>query len=132
MIFNNVVFENFKIFILRYNKNMIDCTMYYVQICLVVSIILFTIGIIKGYMKICITGLVILISVPIYLFVDKDNIKQCELKEQRQKVEENKQFLLNNLEKGQCGNICLDEAIIHISKFSHYTTCNVSIRICKE
>ena len=51
----------------------------------------------------------------------------------KQRIESDKQYLLENLESGQCGDVCLKETdSVHSTRHKHYTTCDVSIRICKD
>lgn len=111
---------------------MIECTMPVIPICIGIVAILFIIAIFKESSKLAIIGVIVLLSIPVYLILDSDTIEQCKIQQNKQRIENDKQFLLNNLEQGQCGDVCLKETnSVHSTRYEHYTMCEVSIRICK-
>lgn len=112
---------------------MIECTMPVIPICLGIAAILFIIAIFKESSKLAIIAVIVLLSIPVYLILDSDTIEQCKIQQNKQRIENNKQFLLENLEQGQCGDVCLKETnSVHSTRYEHYTMCEVSIKVCKE
>lgn len=113
---------------------MIDCTFSYIPICLCLCALFCVIGIYEFKLKYAIIAILILLYIPVNaFFLDSETYEQCKIQQNKQKIENDKQLLLNNLEQGQCGDVCLKETnSVHSTKFSHYTMCEVSIRICKD
>ena len=111
---------------------MIDCTFSYIPVCLCFCVIFCVIGIYE--FKYVIITILILLYIPINMFfLDRETFEQCRIQQRKERIENDKQFLLNNLENGQCGDVCIKESNSkHSTKFSHYTMCDVSIRICKK
>ena len=87
----------------------------------------------KESLKFGIIAIIILLYIPVNtFFLDRETFEQCKVQQKKERIENNKQLLLDNLEQGQCGDICIKESKNkHSTKFSHYTMCDVSIRICK-
>lgn len=112
---------------------MIGCTTPYILICLGIIAILFIIDIVKQSFKNAIIAVIVLLSIPVYLILDSDTIEQCKIQQNKQRIENDKQYLLDNLEQGQCGYVCLKETnSVHSTRYEHYTMCEVSIKVCKE
>lgn len=112
---------------------MIECTMPVIPICLGIAAILFIIAIFKESSKLAIIAVIVLLSIPVYLILDSDMIEQCKIQQNKQRIESDKQYLLDNLEQGQCGDVCLKETnSVHSTRYVHYTMCEVSIKVCKE
>ena len=88
---------------------MLDCTFSYIPICLCLCALFCVIGIFK------------------------DSFEQCKIQQRKERIENNKQLLLNNLEQGQCGDVCIKESDSkHSTRYEHYTMCDVSIKVCKD
>lgn len=112
---------------------MLDCTFSYIPICLCLCALFCVIGIYKFELKFAIIAIIILLYIPIKFFLDRETYEQCNAQQKKERIENDKRLLLDNLEQGQCGDICIKESNSkHSTKFSHYTMCDVSIRICKE
>lgn len=112
---------------------MIECTMPYIPICIGIAAILFIIAIFKESFKNAVIAVIVLLSIPVYLIMDSDTIEQCKIQQNKQRIENDKQYLLDNLEQGQCGDVCLKETnSVHSTRYEHYTMCEVSIKVCKE
>lgn len=113
---------------------MLDCTFSYVPICLCLCALFSVIAIFKDSIKFEIVAIIILLYIPVNMFfLDRETYEQCNAQQRKERIESDKQLLLNNLESGQCGDVCIKESNSkHSTKFSHYTMCDVSIRICKE
>ena len=112
---------------------MLDCTFSYIPICLCLCALFCVIGIFKDSLKFGIIAILILLYIPVNaFFLDRETFEQCNAQQRKEKIENIKQLLLDNLEQGQCGDVCIKESnSVHSTKFSHYTMCDVSIRICK-
>lgn len=110
-----------------------NCTFPDIPICLCLCIIFCGISIYKDFsIKFIIIAFIIVLYIPIKFFLDSESYEQCNAQQRKERIENNKQFLLDNLENGQCGDVCIKESNSkHSTKFSHYTMCDVSIRICK-
>lgn len=109
---------------------MIDCTFSYIPICLCFCVLFCIIGIYE--FKYVIITILILLYIPIKFILDSETYEQCRIQQKKERIENDKQFLLNNLENGQCGDVCIKESNSkHSTKFSHYTMCDVSIKVCK-
>lgn len=109
---------------------MIDCTFSYIPVCLCLCVLFCVIGFYE--FKYVIIATVIVLYIPIKLILDSESYEQCRIQQKKERIENDKQFLLDNLENGQCGDVCIKESNSkHSTKFSHYTMCDVSIRICK-
>lgn len=112
---------------------MIECTMPYIPICIGIAAILFIIAIFKESFKNAVIAVIVLLSIPVYLILDSDTIEQCKIQQNKQRIENDKQLLLDNLEQGQCGDVCLKETnSVHSTRYEHYTMCEVSIKVCKD
>ena len=113
---------------------MIDCTFPDIPICLSLCIIFCGISLYKDFsIKFIIIVFIIGLYIPIKLILDSESYKQCKIQQNKQRIENDKQFLLENLESGQCGDVCIEESDSkHSTKYSHYTMCDVSIKICKD
>lgn len=113
---------------------MIDCTFSYIPVCLCLCALFYIIGIYEFKLKYVIIATVIVLYIPINaFFLDRETFEQCNAQQRKERIETDKQFLLNSLESGQCGDVCIKESNSKYStKFSHYTMCDVSIRICKK
>jgi uncharacterized membrane protein YsdA (DUF1294 family) len=112
---------------------MIDCTFPEIPICLCLCALFSVIAIYEDSIKFGIVAIIILLYIPVNMFfLDRETFDQCNAQQNKERIESDKQFLLNNLESGQCGDVCIKESNSkHSTKFSHYTMCDVSIRICK-
>lgn len=110
---------------------MIDCTFSYIPICLILCVIFCVIGFYE--FKYVIITILILLYIPINMFfLDRKTFEQCKIQQEKERIENDKQFLKENLENGQCGDVCIKESNSkHSTKFSHYTMCDVSIKVCK-
>jgi Ca2+/Na+ antiporter len=74
-----------------------------------------------------------IICLTAYLLLSVDERQQCHDLKEQQKIDYNRQFLLNTLKSGECGNVCIKESeSINSSKYKHYTACAVSIQVCKD
>ena len=111
-----------------------NCTFSYIPICLCLCALFCVIGIFKDSLKFVIIATVILLYIPINMFfLDRETYEQCNAQQRKERIENDKQFLLNNLESGQCGDVCIKESNSkHSTKYSHYTMCDVSIKVCKK
>ena len=112
---------------------MLDCTFPYIPVCLCLCALLCVIAVYEDSLKIGIIAILILLYIPVNaFFLDRETFEQCNAQQRKERIESDKQLLLNNLESGQCGDVCIKESNSkHYTKFSHYTMCDVSIRICK-
>lgn len=112
---------------------MIDCTFPEIPICLILCVIFCGISIYKDFsIKFIVIALVIVLYIPIKFILDGESYEQCRIQQRKERIENDKQILMENLESGQCGDVCIEESDSkHSTKFSHYTACDVSIRICK-
>ena len=113
---------------------MLDCTFPYIPVCLCLCALFCVIGIFKDSLKFVIIAIIILLYIPINMFIlDSETYEQCKAQQRKERIESDKQLLLNNLEQGQCGDVCIKESDSkHSTKYFHYTMCDVSIRICKD
>ena len=112
---------------------MLDCTFPYIPVCLCLCALLCGIAICKDSLKIGIIAIIILLYIPIKFVLDSETYEQCNAQQKKERIENNKQLLLNNLEQGQCGDVCLKETnSVHSTRYEHYTMCEVSIKVCKE
>lgn len=113
---------------------MIDCTMPYIPICLCLCALFCVIGIYEFKLKYAVIAILILLYIPINaFFLDRETFEQCNARQRKERIESDKQLLLNNLESGQCGDVCIKESgSKHSTKYSHYTMCDVSIKVCKD
>ena len=113
---------------------MLDCTFLYIPICLCLCAVFFSISIYKDFsIKFIIIAILILLYIPINaFFLDRETFEQCKIQQNKQRIENDKQYLLDNLEQGQCGDVCLKETdSVHSTRYEHYTMCEVSIKVCK-
>ena len=112
---------------------MLECTFYYVPICLCLCALFIGISIYKDFsIKFVVIALIIVLYIPIKFFLDRETYEQCNAQQRKERIENDKQYLLDNLEQGQCGHVCLKETnSVHSTRYEHYTMCEVSIRICK-
>lgn len=113
---------------------MLDCTFSCVPICLFLCAVFIAISIYKDFsIKFVVIALIIVLYIPINIFfLDRETFEQCKIQQNKQRIENDKQFLLENLEQGQCGHVCLKETnSVHSTRYEHYAMCEVSIRICK-
>ena len=112
---------------------MIDCTFPYIPVCLCLCALFSVIAVYEDSLKIGIIAILILLYIPVNaFFLDRETFEQGNAQQRKERIESDKQLLLNNLESGQCGDVCIKESNSkHSTKFSHYTMCDVSIRICK-
>lgn len=111
---------------------MLDCTFPYIPICLCLCALFCVIGIYEFKLKYVIIATVIVLYIPIKFFLDSESYEQCKIQQNKERIESDKQLLLNNLEQGQCGDVCIKESNSkHSTRYEHYTMCEVSIRICK-
>lgn len=110
-----------------------NCTFPEIPICLILCVIFCGISIYKDFsIKFIIIAFIIVLYIPIKLIFDSESYEQCRIQQEKERIENDKQLLLNNLESGQCGDVCIKESNSkHSTKFSHYIMCDVSIRICK-
>lgn len=110
-----------------------NCAFPEIPICLILCVIFCGISIYKDFsIKFIIIAFIIVLYIPIKLIFDSESYEQCRIQQEKERIENDKQFLLNNLESGQCGDVCIKESNSkHSTKFSHYIMCDVSIRICK-
>lgn len=108
-----------------------NCTFPDIFICLILCVIFCGISIYKDFsIKFVVIALLIVLYIPIKF--NSEAYEQCKIQQRKERIENDKQFLMENLENGQCGDVCIKESdSIHSTKFSHYTACDVSIRICK-
>lgn len=113
---------------------MLDCTFSYVPICLCLCVIFCGISIYKDFsIKFIIIAIIIVLYIPIKFFLDRETFDQCNAQQRKERIENDKQLLLDNLEQGQCGDVCLKETnSVHSTRYEHYTMCEVSIKVCKE
>ena len=113
---------------------MIDCTFPYIPICLCLCALFSVIAVYEDSLKIGIIAILILLYIPINaFFLDRETFEQCNAQQRKERIENDKQLLLNNLESGQCGDVCIKESNSkHSTKYSHYTMCDVSIKVCKD
>lgn len=114
---------------------MIECTFPDIPICLILCVIFCGISIYKDFsIKFIIIAFIIVLYIPISVFfLDRENYEQCKIQQRKERIENDKQFLLDNLEQGQCGDVCIKESDSkHSTRYEHYTMCEVSIRICKD
>ena len=112
-----------------------NCTFPDIPICLCLCIIFCGISIYKDFsIKFIIIAFIIVLYIPINMFfLDRETYEQCNAQQRKERIENDKQLLLNNLENGQCGDVCIKESNSkHSTKFSHYTMCDVSIKVCKK
>ena len=110
-----------------------NCTFSYIPICLCLCALFCVIGIFKDSLKFVIIAFIIVLYIPIKFILDGESYEQCNAQQRKERIENDKQFLLNNLESGQCGDVCIKESNSkHSTKFSHYTMCDVSIKVCKK
>lgn len=110
-----------------------NCAFPEIPICLILCVIFCGISIYKDFsIKFIIIAFIIVLYIPIKLNFDSESYEQCKIQQEKERIENDKQLLLNNLESGQCGDVCIKESNSkHSTKFSHYIMCDVSIRICK-
>lgn len=110
-----------------------NCAFPEIPICLILCVIFCGISIYKDFsIKFIIIAFIIVLYIPIKLIFDSESYEQCRIQQEKERIENDKQLLLNNLESGQCGDVCIKESNSkHSTKFSHYIMCDVSIRICK-
>ena len=113
---------------------MIDCTFSYIPVCLCLCALFCVIGIFKDSLKFVIIAILILLYIPINMFfLDRETFDQCNAQQNKQRIENDKQYLLDNLEQGQCGDVCIKETnSVHSTRYEHYTMCEVSIKVCKD
>lgn len=113
---------------------MLDCTFSYIPICLILCVIFCGISIYKDFsIKFIIIATIIVLYIPIKFVLDRETFDQCNIQQNKERIESDKQLLLNNLESGQCGDVCIKESDSkHSTKYSHYITCDVSIKVCKD
>ena len=98
---------------------MIECTMPYIPICIGIAAILFIIAIFKESFKNAVIAVFVLLSIPVYLILDSDTIEQCKIQQNKQRIENDKQYLLDNLEqiilnKGNAVTFVLRKQIVFI------------------
>ena len=112
---------------------MLDCTFIYIPVCLCLCALFCGIAIFKDSLKFAIIAILIVLYIPINMFIlDSETYEQCKIQQNKQRIENDKQLLLDNLEQGQCGDVCIKESDSkHSTRYEHYTMCEVSIRICK-
>ena len=112
---------------------MLDCTFSYIPICLCLCALFCVIGIFKDSLKIGIIAILILLYIPVNMFfLDRETFEQCNAQQRKERIESDKQLLLDNLEQGQCGDVCIKESnSVHSTRYEHYTMCDVSIKVCK-
>lgn len=115
---------------------MIDCTFSYIPVCLCLCALFSVIAVFEVFLdslKFGIIAILILLYIPVNMFIlDRETFEQCNAQQRKERIETDKQFLLNSLESGQCGDVCIKESNSkHSTKFSHYTMCDVSIKVCK-
>lgn len=112
---------------------MIDCTFSYIPVCLCLCALFCVIGIYEDSLKFGIIAILISLYIPVNMFIlDRETFEQCNAQQRKERIETDKQLLLDNLEQGQCGDVCIKESNSkHSTKFSHYTMCDVSIKVCK-
>lgn len=112
---------------------MIDCTFSYIPVCLCLCALFCVIGIYEDSLKFGIIAILISLYIPVNMFIlDRETFEQCNAQQRKERIENDKQLLLDNLEQGQCGDVCIKESNSkHSTKFSHYTMCDVSIKVCK-
>lgn len=110
-----------------------NCTFSDIFICLCLCVIFCGISIYKDFsIKFVVIALLIVLYIPIKFFLNSEAYEQCRIQQRKERIENDKQFLMENLENGQCGDVCIKESdSIYSTKFSRYTACDVSIRICK-
>ena len=113
---------------------MLDCTFPYIPVCLCLCALLCGIAIYKESIKFAIIAIIVLLYIPINMFfLDRETFDQCNAQQNKQRIENDKQYLLDNLEQGQCGDVCLKETnSVHSTRYEHYTMCEVSIKVCKD
>ena len=113
---------------------MLDCTFSYIPICLCLCALFSVIAVYEDSLKFVIIAIIILLYIPINMFfLDSETYEQCKIQQRKERIENDKQLLLNNLEQGQCGDVCIKESDSkHSTKYSHYTMCDVSIKVCKD
>ena len=113
---------------------MLDCTFPYIPVCLCLCALLCVIAVYEDSLKIGIIAIIILLYIPINMFfLDRETFDQCNAQQNKQRIENDKHYLLDNLEQGQCGDICLKETnSVHSTRYEHYTMCEVSIKVCKD
>lgn len=113
---------------------MLDCTFTDIFICLCLCVIFCGISIYKDFsIKFIIIAIIIVLYIPIKFILDGESYEQCRIHQNKQRIENDKQLLLNNLESGQCGDVCIKESNSkHSTRYSHYTMCEVSIKVCKD
>ena len=113
---------------------MLDCTFPYIPVCLCLCALLCGIAIYKESIKFAIIAIIVLLYIPINMFfLDRETFDQCNAQQKKERIENNKQLLLNNLEQGQCGDVCIKESDSkHSTRYEHYTMCEVSIKVCKD
>ena len=114
---------------------MIECTFYYIPICLILCVIFCGISIYKDFsIKLLVPAILIVLYIHINMFfLDSETYEQCKIQQNKQRIENDKQYLLDNLEQGQCGDVCLKETnSVHSTRYEHYTMCEVSIKVCKD
>lgn len=109
---------------------MVDCTFSYIPVCLCLCLCLC--ALFCG-LKYVIIAIIILLYIPVNaFFLDRETFEQYNTQQRKERIESDKQLLLDNLEQGQCGDVCIKESNSkHSTKFSHYTMCDVSIKVCK-
>lgn len=74
-----------------------------------------------------------IICLSAYLLLSVVERQQCHDLKEQQKIDYNRQFLLNTLKSGECGNVCIKESeSMHGSKYEHYAVCAVSVQVCKD
>ena len=87
----------------------------------------------KGIMSMWGIALMIGMFIPCYFLYNQDKIEQCRVQKNQERINYDKQFLLNSLDKGQCGEVCIKESDSkHSNKYHLYTMCEVSIKVCKD
>lgn len=112
---------------------MLDCAFSYIPVCLCLCALLCGIAIFKDSLKFGIIAIIILLYIPVNMFIlDRETFEQCNAQQRKERIENDKQYLLDNLEQGQCGDVCLKETnSVHSTRYEHYTMCEVSIKVCK-
>lgn len=113
---------------------MLDCTFPYIPICLCLCALFCIIGVYEFKLKYAIIAILILLYIPINMFfLDRETFDQCNAQQRKERIESDKQLLLDNLESGQCGDVCIKESNSkHSTRYEHYTMCEVSIKVCKD
>lgn len=113
-----------------------DCGNFLIFGCLCGIIVFFGMGFMfetfKGFLITWGIASIIAILVASYVFINHDEIEQCQMQKEQVRIENDKQTLLSHLSEGQCGNVCIKESNSkHSNRYGHYTLCEVSLKVCK-